>query len=207
MKPQAYEPFRKPRTRRENSPCKERCAARAACTVPLSIRSATASACARSSFPFRNARWENSPGSARRAPRSDCCFNQHLHDDRSAVGLKLEHRFSGEGCGRRKIKRNSRVYRLRVFVLESSRRCDSRWRHATEHLGCNHFRLRTGDSHNADAPLSWRCRRRHYRVMVVVRPGRSCEPSLHIVDGQVADLSLSSFCRSFGRWPLRAPAC
>ena len=44
--------------------------ARAAVAVAASIRSATLSACARSSLPFRNARFVNSPGAARRAPSS-----------------------------------------------------------------------------------------------------------------------------------------
>ena len=54
----------------ENSPCSERMAARAACCEPASMRSATASACARSSLSLRKARWVNSPACARRAPSS-----------------------------------------------------------------------------------------------------------------------------------------
>ncbi|MEA3219889.1 MAG: hypothetical protein OZX49_00985 [Immundisolibacter sp.] len=53
---------------RENSPSRLRRAARAAAVLAASIRSATASACARSSLSFRNARWLNSPGAAWRAP-------------------------------------------------------------------------------------------------------------------------------------------
>ena len=55
-------------TRAENSPVSERNAERAADSDPASMRSATASAWARSSLPFKNARSENSPGRARRAP-------------------------------------------------------------------------------------------------------------------------------------------
>ena len=55
-------------TARENSPVSERRAARAALSVPLPIKSTTASAWVRSSLPLRNARRENSPGSACRAP-------------------------------------------------------------------------------------------------------------------------------------------
>jgi hypothetical protein len=51
---------------RENSPASERAALRAAASVLASIRSATASAWARSSLSFRKARCVNSPGSARR---------------------------------------------------------------------------------------------------------------------------------------------
>jgi len=52
----------------ENSPDSERIADRAAAAVVASMRSATASACARSSLSFKNARRVNSPGSASRAP-------------------------------------------------------------------------------------------------------------------------------------------
>ncbi len=55
---------------RENAPARLRAAARAAVAVAASIRSATLSACARSSLPFRYARFVNSPGSASRAPSS-----------------------------------------------------------------------------------------------------------------------------------------
>ncbi len=55
---------------RENAPCNERLAERAAASVLESIRSLTASACARSSLSLRNARSVNSPGSATRNPRS-----------------------------------------------------------------------------------------------------------------------------------------
>jgi hypothetical protein len=50
----------------EKAPASERVALRAAASVLASIRSATASAWARSSLSFRKARWVNSPGSARR---------------------------------------------------------------------------------------------------------------------------------------------
>ncbi|MCY1286884.1 hypothetical protein D9M69_369840 [compost metagenome] len=52
----------------ENSPSIERAAERAAASVLASIRSATASAWARSSLSLRKARRVNSPGSARRRP-------------------------------------------------------------------------------------------------------------------------------------------
>ncbi|KAG1086801.1 hypothetical protein G6F40_013863 [Rhizopus arrhizus] len=54
--------------RRENTPSSERRAARAARLSPAAIRSAMASAWARSSLPLRNARSLNSPGRAWRAP-------------------------------------------------------------------------------------------------------------------------------------------
>ena len=60
---------------RENTPCRERTAQRAACSELLSIRSAIASAWVRSSLSFRKARSENSPGRARRAPSSHTVLN------------------------------------------------------------------------------------------------------------------------------------
>ncbi|GMU73122.1 MAG: hypothetical protein AMXMBFR42_25770 [Burkholderiales bacterium] len=71
------------RTSRENSPARLRAAARAAVALAASIRSATLSACARSSLPLRNARLVNSPGSANRAPSS----TQRASSKRSAAGL------------------------------------------------------------------------------------------------------------------------
>ncbi len=56
--------------RAENSPRMERTAERAAASVPASIRSATASACAMSILPFRKARSLNSPARAARQPSS-----------------------------------------------------------------------------------------------------------------------------------------
>ena len=61
-------PVRKAFTRSENTPCRLRCAARAAASVPESIRSAMASAWTRSILSLRKARSENSPGRAARAP-------------------------------------------------------------------------------------------------------------------------------------------
>jgi len=55
---------------REKSPASERLALRAAASVLASIRSAMASACARSILSFRKARSENSPGCATRKPAS-----------------------------------------------------------------------------------------------------------------------------------------
>ena len=55
---------------REKAPDSERPALRAAASVLASIRSAIASAWARSILPLRKARWLNSPGSATRRPGS-----------------------------------------------------------------------------------------------------------------------------------------
>src|SRR5690348_7473367 len=56
--------------RRENSPSSERTAARACASERAAIRSATASAWVKSSLLFKNARSENSPARAARAPSS-----------------------------------------------------------------------------------------------------------------------------------------
>ena len=70
-------------TRREKSPSSERRAARAARRSVAAMRSATASAWARSSLPFRKARWLNSPAAAWRAPRP----MQRATSARSTTGL------------------------------------------------------------------------------------------------------------------------
>ena len=58
----------RPATSSENAPARERAAERAAASVWASMRSATASAWARSSLSFRKARSVNSPGSASLRP-------------------------------------------------------------------------------------------------------------------------------------------
>ncbi|MCW0417677.1 hypothetical protein NB689_003431 [Xanthomonas sacchari] len=70
-------------TRRENTPSSERRAARAARRSPAAIRSAIASAWARSSLRLRKARSLNSPGRAGRAPSSQ----QRATRCRSSTGL------------------------------------------------------------------------------------------------------------------------
>ena len=62
-------------TRDENSPDRERTAPRAAWVEALAIKSATASAWAKSIWPLRKARSLNSPGRARRAPAASTAFN------------------------------------------------------------------------------------------------------------------------------------
>ena len=70
-------------TCREKSPSRLRTAARAAASEPLAIRSAIASAWARSILPLRKARSENSPGRAWRAPSA----MQRSSRQRSMTGL------------------------------------------------------------------------------------------------------------------------
>ena len=69
-------------TSRENSPARLRVAARAAVAVAASIKSATASACARSILSFKKARLVNSPGMASLAPSS----TQRLRTSASTAG-------------------------------------------------------------------------------------------------------------------------
>ncbi len=70
-------------TRRENTPSSDLRAARAARRSPAAIRSAMASAWAKSSLRLRNARALNSPGRAGRAPSSQ----QRATSCRSSTGL------------------------------------------------------------------------------------------------------------------------
>ncbi len=83
----------------ENAPDSDCDADLAAASVEASIRSATASACARSSLSLRKARRVNSPGSARRRPmlaaRFEHARQQHLQHDRAAVALQFQHVFAG----------------------------------------------------------------------------------------------------------------
>jgi hypothetical protein len=71
---------------RENAPSSERPAERAAASVLASIRSATASACARSSLSFRNARRVNSPGSASRSPKPRPASRQRCNSSCITIG-------------------------------------------------------------------------------------------------------------------------
>ena len=70
----------------ENAPASERLALRAAASVLASIRSATASACARSILSFRKARSVNSPGRASRSPRLSPASRQRARSSCSTTG-------------------------------------------------------------------------------------------------------------------------
>ena len=74
----------------------ERTAARAAASVPASIRSATASACAMSILPLRKARSLNSPGRAARHPSSSARRMQQIENEHAAVAVQLQHGLAGE---------------------------------------------------------------------------------------------------------------
>ena len=107
---------------RENAPSSERPAERAAASVLASIRSATASACARSSLSLRNARRVNSPGSASRRPNRatgvDAALQNQLQHDRAAVALQFEHVLAGVGMRRRKVQRDAAVERVAGRIEE-----------------------------------------------------------------------------------------
>jgi hypothetical protein len=81
------------RTRR-----RARAARRARRASDAAIRSATASAWARSSVPLRNARSLNSPGRAARAPSSRSARPGAQHH-RAAVGLQFDHVLAGVAGG------------------------------------------------------------------------------------------------------------
>ena len=59
------------------------------------IRSATASAWARSSLPFKKARCVNSPGFASLAPRSYTCINYLLQNKWRTMTADFNHIFTG----------------------------------------------------------------------------------------------------------------
>ena len=78
-----------------------RAAARAAVAVAASMRSATLSACARSSLPLRNARCVNSPGSREPRAELDAAREQQPQHHRAAVPVQLEHVLAGVRARRR----------------------------------------------------------------------------------------------------------
>ena len=94
-------------TSRENSPASERLALRAAASVLASIRSAIASAWARSILSLRKARRVNSPGCGQ--PQADgraglqAARQQQLQHHRPAVRLQLQHVLAGVGMRRREV--------------------------------------------------------------------------------------------------------
>ena len=73
-------------TSAENSPASDRLALRAAASVLASIRSAIASACARSILSFRKARSVNSPGCATRSPMAAPASMQRASSSCSTTG-------------------------------------------------------------------------------------------------------------------------
>ena len=76
------------------------------------MRSATASACARSSAARELARLSEARASVE--TRSE----QYLHHDRAAVSLQLEHRLACIRMRRGKVKRDALVDRLAAGVAE-----------------------------------------------------------------------------------------
>ena len=104
--------------RSENSPASERAALRAASVLDASMRSATLSACARSTRPLRNARRVNSPGSAMRAPSSTQRRTTCAQHDGTAVSLELEDVFARIGVRRGKEDRDSAIDQRAVAIAE-----------------------------------------------------------------------------------------
>ena len=119
-------------TRCEKTPASERNAARAAVCEPASMRSATASACARSSLPFRNALGEIRPRAARAAERQQA-REQHVEHHRTAVALKLEHVFAGVGLRRGKVQREACVNGFAIGIVKLRERGQPRPRQLAEH--------------------------------------------------------------------------
>jgi hypothetical protein len=87
-------------------------ALRAAASVLASMRSAIASACARSILSFRKARCVNSPGSATRRCRGtglQAARQQQLQHHRAAVRLQLQHVLAGVRVRRGEVDRQALV--------------------------------------------------------------------------------------------------
>ena len=101
-------------TRSESAPSSERRASRAASCVAASMRSATASAWARSSLPLRNARSVNSPGPGRARAEGEHPAGHPVEDHRPAVALELQRVLAGIGIGAGKPEGDSGVEGLAV---------------------------------------------------------------------------------------------
>jgi hypothetical protein len=130
-------------------------AARTASREPASIRSAIASACARSSLSFRKARWVNSPACARRAR------HERLDHQRPAVAMELEHVLARVGGGRREEERETGVDRLPAGIEKAREGRVPRPRQLPEHDRGDLRHLRAGETHDADTAPSRRRRGGH----------------------------------------------
>ncbi len=136
-------------------------AARTASREPASIRSAIASACARSSLLFRKARWVNSPGSARRAAELHHPRHQRLENQRSTVAVQLEHMLAGVGVRAREEERQAGIDRLLRGIEEARESRPARQRQLAEQHGGDLGYPRTRNAYDPDAASSRRGRRRH----------------------------------------------
>ena len=138
-------------TATENSPCSERNAARAASAEPLSMRSAMASACARSSLSLRKARAGEFAGLGHARAELQRAREQHVDDDRPAVTVQLEHVFAGERGRRGEEQREAVVERLPSASRNGAEHCAPRPRHFAENLARDLAAQRAGDADDADA--------------------------------------------------------
>ena len=92
------------------------------------MRSATASACIRSTRPFRNARSVNSPGSASRAPASIAALTICAQHHRIPMRADLDDLVSGVRGGSGKERDDGLIDRVRVGPDKAGRH-DSLFRH------------------------------------------------------------------------------
>ncbi len=85
------------------SPASRCAAALAARSVSAAMRSATASACARSMRPLRNARSVNSPGAASRAPERNTTIRHEDNHSRATMHVQFNQVFARERSGRKEV--------------------------------------------------------------------------------------------------------
>ena len=126
------------------------------------MRSATASACARSILSLRKARSVNSPGRARRAPSASTRSTSRSTITGTAVALQLEHVLAGVRMRAREEERDTDVDRM--CRRASRKRARVAWRGSGSSptsvaaisgvFGSRH-------AHDADAAASGRCCRCH----------------------------------------------
>ena len=96
-----------------------RAAARTAVAVAASIRSATLSACARSSLPLRKARLRELAGLGEPRAELDAAREQQPHDRRAAVTVQFEDVLAGVRMRLREVEREARVDRLAAARRET----------------------------------------------------------------------------------------
>ena len=144
------------------------------------MRSATASACSRSSLSLRKARSVNSPGRASRAPSASDARDEHVEQHRPAVGVQLEHVFAGVGMWVRERRARGPVSSVcTVRVPEAVRAWRTRGRAAAEHgrgNGADRRARRCARCRRRPAPAAWPGRRWCRRPCCVIAGHHAVRP-------------------------------
>ena len=100
-------------------------------------------------------------------------LEQHLHDDRAAMALQLEHVFTSEGRGGGKVERDALVERHPVSIKEAGKHCLARDGDTAAQRGRKLTQAGTRDADDTDATAARRRRNRRNRV------SWPCCPTVH----------------------------